>query len=84
MSLLGILILLVVAAIAGAIGQAIAGYSHGGFLVSIVVGLIGAVLGWWLAGVLRLPELLMINIDGQPFHWCGRSSARPSLPCWQV
>jgi uncharacterized membrane protein YeaQ/YmgE (transglycosylase-associated protein family) len=67
MSLLGILILLVVAAIAGAIGQAIAGYSHGGFLVSIVVGLIGAVLGWWLAGVLGLPELFVINIDGQPF-----------------
>jgi uncharacterized membrane protein YeaQ/YmgE (transglycosylase-associated protein family) len=67
MSLLGILILVVVAAIAGALGQAIAGYSHGGFLISIVVGLIGAVLGWWLAGVLGLPELFMINIDGQPF-----------------
>ena len=67
MSLLGILILLVVAAIAGALGQAIAGYSHGGFLVSIVVGLIGAVLGWWLAGALGLPELFMITIDGQPF-----------------
>lgn len=67
MSLLGILILLVVAAIAGAIGQMIAGYSHGGLLVSIVVGLIGAVLGWWLAGALHLPELFMINIDGQPF-----------------
>ena len=67
MSLLGILILLVVAAIAGALGQAIAGYSHGGFLISIVVGLIGAVLGWWLAGVLGLPELFVINIDGQPF-----------------
>lgn len=67
MSLLGILILLLVAAIAGALGQAIAGYSHGGFLISIVVGLIGAVLGWWLAGVLGLPELFVINIDGQPF-----------------
>jgi uncharacterized membrane protein YeaQ/YmgE (transglycosylase-associated protein family) len=67
MSLLGILILLVVAAIAGALGQAIAGYSHGGFLISIVVGLIGAVLGWWLAGALGLPELFMITIDGQPF-----------------
>lgn len=67
MSLLGILILLLVAAVAGALGQAIAGYSHGGFLISIVVGLIGAVLGWWLAGVLGLPELFVINIDGQPF-----------------
>lgn len=67
MSLLGILILLVVAAIAGALGQAIAGYSHGGLLISIVVGLVGAVLGWWLAGLLGLPELFVINIDGQPF-----------------
>jgi uncharacterized membrane protein YeaQ/YmgE (transglycosylase-associated protein family) len=67
MSLLGILILLAVAAIAGALGQAIAGYSHGGLLISIVVGLVGAVLGWWLAGTFNLPELLMITIDGQPF-----------------
>jgi uncharacterized membrane protein YeaQ/YmgE (transglycosylase-associated protein family) len=67
MSLLGFLILLVIAAIAGALGQAIAGYSLGGFLISIVVGLIGALLGWWLAGLLGLPELFVINVDGQPF-----------------
>lgn len=67
MSLLGFLLLLVIAAICGAIGQALAGYSLGGCLISTVVGLIGAWLGWWLAGQLGLPELFTINIDGQPF-----------------
>jgi uncharacterized membrane protein YeaQ/YmgE (transglycosylase-associated protein family) len=67
MSLVGFLILLVIAAICGALGQAIAGYSLGGFLVSIVVGFVGAWLGAWLAGQLSLPELFMITVDGQPF-----------------
>ena len=67
MSLLGFIALLVIAAIAGAIGQALAGYSLGGCLVSILVGFIGAYLGMWLAGALGLPELLTINIDGEPF-----------------
>jgi uncharacterized membrane protein YeaQ/YmgE (transglycosylase-associated protein family) len=67
MSLIGFLILLVIAAICGALGQAIAGYSLGGFLVSIVVGFIGAWLGTWLAGQIGLPELFVVNIDGEPF-----------------
>ena len=67
MSLLGFLILLVIAAICGALGQALAGYSLGGFLVSIVVGFVGAWLGWWLAGQLHLPEPFVVNIDGEPF-----------------
>ena len=67
MSLLGFLVLLVIAAICGMIGQALAGYSLGGVLVSIVVGFVGAWLGWWLAGQLGLPELFVVNIDGEPF-----------------
>ncbi len=67
MSLFGFLILLVIAAICGALGQAIAGYSLGGFLVSIVVGFVGAWLGTWLATQIGLPELFVINIDGEPF-----------------
>jgi uncharacterized membrane protein YeaQ/YmgE (transglycosylase-associated protein family) len=67
MSLLGFIILLVIAAIAGSIGQALVGYSLGGCLVSIVVGFIGAWLGLWLAGQLGLPELFTINIEGQAF-----------------
>lgn len=67
MSLVGFLILIVVAAICGAIGQAVAGYSTGGFLVSIVVGFIGAYLGVWLSQQFGLPELFVVNVDGQPF-----------------
>jgi uncharacterized membrane protein YeaQ/YmgE (transglycosylase-associated protein family) len=66
MSLLGLLLLLLVAGVCGALGQAIAGYSRGGCLVAIVLGFIGALLGMWLAGVLGLPELLMVNVDGRP------------------
>lgn len=49
MDLLGLLILLVVAAVAGAIGEMIAGGKvPGGWLGSIIAGLIGA----WLGGML--------------------------------
>jgi uncharacterized membrane protein YeaQ/YmgE (transglycosylase-associated protein family) len=57
----------VIAANCGAIGQAIVGYSVGGCLLSSIIGLVGAFLGSWLATQLNLPELLAINIDGQPF-----------------
>lgn len=67
MSLEGLIVLLIVAAVVGSIGQALAGYSAGGCLLSIVVGFIGAALGAWLAGQLNLPEVLMLNIDGRPF-----------------
>jgi uncharacterized membrane protein YeaQ/YmgE (transglycosylase-associated protein family) len=53
--------------VCGAIGQAIGGYSHGGCLVSIALGFIGALLGSWLAGALHLPELFAIAIAGTRF-----------------
>ncbi len=67
MSPMGFLVLLVIAAICGALGQAIAGYSVGGCLISIVVGFIGAFLGVWIAQQFGLPELYVVNVDGQPF-----------------
>jgi uncharacterized membrane protein YeaQ/YmgE (transglycosylase-associated protein family) len=67
MTIWELLILLLVAGICGAIGEAIAGYSPGGCFLSIVIGFIGALLGRWLAGLLGLPELLMISIGGRPF-----------------
>lgn len=53
--MLELLLLLIVAAICGSIGRAIAGYSHGGCLVSVALGFIGALFGRWLAGLLGLP-----------------------------
>jgi uncharacterized membrane protein YeaQ/YmgE (transglycosylase-associated protein family) len=67
MTLIGFLILLVVAAVCGGIGQSIAGYSRGGCLTAIAVGFIGALLGSWLSGQLGLPELLMV--EGFPIIW---------------
>jgi uncharacterized membrane protein YeaQ/YmgE (transglycosylase-associated protein family) len=68
-----LLILLLVAGICGAIGQAITGYSHGGCLVSIALGFIGALLGSWLAGKLGLPELVAL-----PWAECTSRSSGPS------
>jgi uncharacterized membrane protein YeaQ/YmgE (transglycosylase-associated protein family) len=67
MTLVGFIILLLIAAIAGSLGQALAGYSLGGCLVSIVVGFIGAFVGLWLARQLGLPEFLPISIQGETF-----------------
>ena len=67
MTVTGFLLLLLVAAICGAIGQSLAGYSVGGCLTSIVVGFIGAFLGSWLAGLLGLPEPLTVNVGGEAF-----------------
>jgi uncharacterized membrane protein YeaQ/YmgE (transglycosylase-associated protein family) len=61
------LLLLVVAGVAGSLGQALAGYSRGGCLASIALGFIGALLGSWLARILELPSLLVVSFDGQPF-----------------
>ena len=67
MSLLGFIILLIIAAICGSIGQALAGYSYGGCLVSMVVGFVGAYVGLWLAGQLGLPDFFPIVIQGETF-----------------
>ncbi len=67
MSLVSLLILLLIAGVCGALGQAIAGFSRGGILVSIALGFIGALLGTWLAGLMGLPELLPLEVGGQAF-----------------
>ena len=65
--ILQFLLLLLIAGICGALGQAIGGYSHGGCLVSIALGFIGALLGTWLAGKLGLPELWSVQVGGMNF-----------------
>jgi uncharacterized membrane protein YeaQ/YmgE (transglycosylase-associated protein family) len=67
MTLIDLLILLIVAGLCGALGQAIAGYSRGGCLVSIALGFVGALLGMWLARQMGLPELFAVNIGGTNF-----------------
>lgn len=67
MPLLDLLILLIVAGICGALGQAITGYSRGGCLVSIALGFVGALVGVWLARTLGLPELFPVKIGTTTF-----------------
>lgn len=67
MTITGILLLLLIAAVCGAAGQALAGYSLGGCLASAGIGLVGALLGMWLAGALGLPELWTIEVGGKSF-----------------
>jgi uncharacterized membrane protein YeaQ/YmgE (transglycosylase-associated protein family) len=63
MTLVGFLLLLVVGAICGAIAELIVGFSPGGFLASVVVGFLGALIGGWLAHAVGLPSLLAVRID---------------------
>lgn len=67
MSLTHIILLIVLAAICGAIGKAIAGGARGGLIVSTALGFVGALLGPWMARALGLPEPFMVTIGGHPF-----------------
>lgn len=67
MAIESLLILLLLAGICGVLGQVLTGYSRGGFLFSIGVGFIGALVGRWLANVLGLPEIIPLNVGGYTF-----------------
>ena len=62
MTLVELLVLLLIAGICGAIGEAIAGYSHLGCLASVAVGFIGALLGGWIARHFGLSEMFAIKV----------------------
>lgn len=63
----GLLLLIVIAAVCGAVGKAIAGGARGGLVVSTALGFIGAALGPWMAVRLGLSEPLVVQISGHPF-----------------
>lgn len=67
MTLPTLILLVVIAAVCGAVGKAIAGSARGGLIVSTVLGFIGALLGPWVARALKLPEPFMVVIGGHPF-----------------
>lgn len=71
MTLIDFLVLGVVAAICGTIGQSLAGYSVGGCLTSAVIGYVGAFIGTWVARQFSLPELFAVTVGGQsiPVVW---------------
>jgi uncharacterized membrane protein YeaQ/YmgE (transglycosylase-associated protein family) len=67
MTLPTLILLVVIAAICGAVGKAIAGSARGGLIVSTVLGFVGALIGPAVARALRLPEPFMVVIGGHPF-----------------
>ena len=62
MDVVELLILLLVAGICGAIGQAITGFSRGGCLAAVGVGFIGAIIGAWIGRRMGLPEVFALQI----------------------
>lgn len=67
MTLIDVVVLLIIAGVCGALGQAISGFSRGGCLVSIALGFVGAVLGMWVARQMGLPELFSIKVGTTSF-----------------
>jgi uncharacterized membrane protein YeaQ/YmgE (transglycosylase-associated protein family) len=62
-----LIVLIVIAAVCGAVGKALAGGGPGGLIASVALGFIGALLGPWVAGQLRLAEPLVLHVSGQSF-----------------
>jgi uncharacterized membrane protein YeaQ/YmgE (transglycosylase-associated protein family) len=67
LTLPGLIVLVVIAAVCGAVGKALAGGARGGFIVSIALGFIGALLGPWVARQLGLSEPFVLHLNGQSF-----------------
>jgi uncharacterized membrane protein YeaQ/YmgE (transglycosylase-associated protein family) len=67
LALPGLIVLVVIAAICGAVGKALAGGVRGGLIVSIALGLIGALVGPWVAQQLGLSEPFVLHLSGQSF-----------------
>lgn len=67
MSLFDLLVLLLIAGVCGAIGQALSGFTRGGCLLSIGVGFVGALLGTWIARSFALPAIFVIDVGGTAF-----------------
>ena len=71
-SLVQMFVWLVVAMVSGIIAETLVGYSHVGLLSASVLGLIGALLGTWVADTFHLPALLTLNLLGVEVEliWC--------------
>src|SRR5689334_12320962 len=67
-----VLVWLGIALICGVVAEALMGYSHIGLLSATVIGLLGALLGTWLARLLHLPPLLTVTLFGVQAElvWC--------------
>jgi uncharacterized membrane protein YeaQ/YmgE (transglycosylase-associated protein family) len=64
MTIVDLLLLILVGGICGAIAEMIVGFSPGGFLASVAIGFLGALLGTWLARQLNLPSVFAVQVAG--------------------
>jgi uncharacterized membrane protein YeaQ/YmgE (transglycosylase-associated protein family) len=62
-----LVVLIVIAAICGAVGKGLAGGGPGGLVASVALGFIGALLGPWVARQIGLSEPYMLHMSGQSF-----------------
>ena len=67
MSLVDLLIYLVIAGVCGGVAQSLVGFERGGCLGAIVTGLIGAVLGTWIAQKMGLGEVLSLQVGSKTY-----------------
>jgi uncharacterized membrane protein YeaQ/YmgE (transglycosylase-associated protein family) len=67
MTLLEFVVYLVIAGVCGTIARALGGGTAGGFIISILLGFLGAFVGTWVARMLHLPELIVVAVAGHPF-----------------
>jgi uncharacterized membrane protein YeaQ/YmgE (transglycosylase-associated protein family) len=67
MSWQGLIVLIVIAAVCGAVARALAGGIPGGLVTSTAIGFIGSLFGPWLARQLKLSEPLVVYVAGRPF-----------------
>jgi uncharacterized membrane protein YeaQ/YmgE (transglycosylase-associated protein family) len=74
----GLVVLIVIAAIYGAVGKALAGGIRGGLAASLALGFIGALLGPWVARQRSRPEPFVLHVTGQslPIVSCRRRALR--------
>ncbi len=67
LSLLGFMLLLLLAAVVGFVAQAIVGFRRGGLLAAIGLGFVGGLIGIVLARALDLPMWLAVDLGGMTF-----------------
>ncbi|HZS44465.1 MAG TPA: GlsB/YeaQ/YmgE family stress response membrane protein [Blastocatellia bacterium] len=67
LNLESLIILLIVAALVGIVGQKIAGSSRGGLLTAIALGFIGALIGTALQRQFKWPEIYTLHLGNTSF-----------------
>ena len=67
LTLPGLIVLIIIAAICGAVGRALGGGARGGLIVSTAIGFIGALLGPWVARQLHLTEPFILRVGDYSF-----------------